>query len=89
MIFIHNFVKRGVASVINISILNPLVKIECDQSALETKDEQFFKKFTVVCLTNTFDIDTLVKLPINLFTFGCQGKSGPIVQKELYSPFHW
>ena len=55
-----NIIKRGTASVKNISILNPLVKIECDQSQLSSKDEQFFKQFTVICITNTFDIETLV-----------------------------
>ncbi len=65
LIFNFNF-QRGTASVKNISILNPLVKIECDQSTLSSKDEQYFKQFTVICLTNNLDVDAWVEFDLQI-----------------------
>eukprot|EP01117_Protostelium_nocturnum_P012351 TRINITY_DN4552_c0_g1_i1.p1 TRINITY_DN4552_c0_g1~~TRINITY_DN4552_c0_g1_i1.p1 ORF type:complete len:323 (+),score=107.95 TRINITY_DN4552_c0_g1_i1:68-1036(+) len=45
----HN---RGTSSIRNISLLNPNAKLSSDETLIESKSEDFFKQFQVVCATN-------------------------------------
>jgi ubiquitin-like 1-activating enzyme E1 A len=53
--------NRGSASLKNISLLNPLVSINCDECTIESKDENYFKQFNVICVTNC-TLDILLKI---------------------------
>lgn len=53
--------NRGYASIKNISLLNPLVKIHFEDNDIFDKGEQFFKQFVAVCATGC-SLDYLLKL---------------------------
>eukprot|EP01114_Cavostelium_apophysatum_P024210 TRINITY_DN9414_c0_g1_i1.p1 TRINITY_DN9414_c0_g1~~TRINITY_DN9414_c0_g1_i1.p1 ORF type:complete len:320 (-),score=73.48 TRINITY_DN9414_c0_g1_i1:22-981(-) len=53
--------NRADASVRNISILNPLVKINIDQHDVTKKEDSFFAQFNVVCATNC-SMETLKRI---------------------------
>jgi ubiquitin-like 1-activating enzyme E1 A len=44
-------VQRAVASQYKTQLLNPMVEVKVDTETSESKDEEFFKSFDVICAT--------------------------------------
>ena len=38
------------------------MKIETDKTDVSKKDEDFFKKFTAICISNYYSLETLVRI---------------------------